>query len=372
MVTFSNGGGTVSSGMIPEKAKLSRKYHPRPQLEKIGGLDKEVKKYLSNHIDMMSAHTQIMRTSLPDSIKQLPSGFNTIVNLKRLNDIKEINRFLYTLNSYLPQNGVFVGCAETKFLRRKRIFKSLPPGISHLFYLFDFMLRRVIPKLNITRRLYFYFTAGRNKVMSKTETLGRLYAAGYEVLDTQFVKDSFFFVARKIKKPLFDYEPVYGPIFKMRRHGKGGKIIHVYKMRTMHAYSEFIQQYVYEKNKLDEGGKLKDDFRVSTAGKIFRKFWIDELPMVLNMLKGDLKIVGVRPLSSHYLSLYSDELKNMRKQTKPGLLPPFYVDLPKTLQEIEESELKYLRAHQKSPLMTDMKYFFMIFYTILVKRARSK
>ena len=74
---------------------------------------------------------------------------------------------------------------------------------------------------------------------------------------------------RKVKDPLFDYEPVYGPIFKMRRHGKGGKVIHVYKMRTMHAYSEYIQKYVYENHNLAEGGKLNNDFRVSSLGKTF-------------------------------------------------------------------------------------------------------
>ena len=66
----------------------------------------------------------------------------------------------------------------------------------------------------------------------------------------------------------------------MRRHGKGGKVIHVYKMRTMHAYSEYIQKYVYENHNLAEGGKLNNDFRVSSLGKLFRKYWVDELPMI--------------------------------------------------------------------------------------------
>ena len=66
----------------------------------------------------------------------------------------------------------------------------------------------------------------------------------------------------------------------------------------MDAYSEYLQHYVYEKNNLAEGGKMKDDFRISTLGRFFRKYWIDELPMITNLLNGDLKIVGVRPLSS--------------------------------------------------------------------------
>ena len=61
----------------------------------------------------------------------------------------------------------------------------------------------------------------------------------------------------------------------------------------MHAYSEYLQGYVFEKNNLQEVGKFKNDFRVNTVGKIMRRFWLDELPMLFNLLKGDLKLFGV-------------------------------------------------------------------------------
>ena len=124
-------------------------------------------------------------------------------------------------------------------------------------------------------------------------------------------------------------------------------------------------------NDLQEGGKFADDFRITTEGKIFRKFWLDELPMVYNLLKGDMKIFGVRPLSSHYFNLYSEELKNKRIKHKPGLIPPFYADMPKTLEEIQESELRYLESYQKRPLRTQLRYFRKATYNILFKRARS-
>jgi len=57
---------------------------------------------------------------------------------------------------------------------------------------------------------------------------------------------------------------------------------------------------------------------------------------------------------------------------KPGLIPPFYKDLPKTLEEIIESERNYLNLYAKNPLRTDIKYFFAAMYNILFKRARSK
>jgi hypothetical protein len=56
---------------------------------------------------------------------------------------------------------------------------------------------------------------------------------------------------------------------------------------------------------------------------------------------------------------------------KPGLIPPFYVDLPKTLEEIMASEMKYLRAYEKNPLRTDVKYFFLSLRNIFFRRARS-
>jgi lipopolysaccharide/colanic/teichoic acid biosynthesis glycosyltransferase len=128
---------------------------------------------------------------------------------------------------------------------------------------------------------------------------------------------------------------------------------------------------VFAEQGLEEGGKLKDDFRVTSWGRWFRKLWIDELPMLYNWLKGDLKIVGVRPLSRHYLSLYDKDLRQMRLQTKPGLIPPFYVDLPKTFEEICESEKKYLQAFLKNPIKTDIYYGIVALYNIFVKKARS-
>jgi lipopolysaccharide/colanic/teichoic acid biosynthesis glycosyltransferase len=94
--------------------------------------------------------------------------------------------------------------------------------------------------------------------------------------------------------------------------------------------------------------------------------------MLINLLKGDMKIVGVRPLSSHYLSLYHNELIERRTRTKPGLIPPFYADMPKTLEEIMQSENTYLEEYEKHPLMTDFKYFWKAFYNIVIKKARSK
>jgi lipopolysaccharide/colanic/teichoic acid biosynthesis glycosyltransferase len=99
---------------------------------------------------------------------------------------------------------------------------------------------------------------------------------------------------------------------------------------------------------------------------------MDELPMLINLIKGDMKIVGVRPISQQYFSLYSPELQAKRICHMPGLLPPFYADMPKTLEEIEASEMRYLTmCEQQGTFKTDIIYFWRIFYTIVFKRARS-
>ena len=165
--------------------------------------------------------------------------------------------------------------------------------------------------------------------------------------------------------------PSYGFLIKLNRVGKNGNLIKVYKLRTMRPYSEYLQEYVFQKNDLKEGGKIKDDFRISPEGKIFRKFWIDELPMIFNLLKGEMKLIGVRPLSQQYFSLYTNELQEMRVKTKPGLIPPFYADMPVTLEEIMSSEIKYLNAYEKKPLRTDIFYFLKAINNIVIKRKRS-
>jgi lipopolysaccharide/colanic/teichoic acid biosynthesis glycosyltransferase len=172
--------------------------------------------------------------------------------------------------------------------------------------------------------------------------------------------------------PCIDPNPSYGPLFKMKRTGYRGKPIFVYKFRTMHPYAEYLQKFVYDKFSLQEGGKFNNDFRVTSWGKVFRKLWIDELPMFINFFKGELKLVGVRPLSNHYLSLYSTELRMRRINYKPGLVPPFYVDMPKTLSEIMQSEERYLDLYDKHPVLTDIKYFFKAAYNIAIRKKRSK
>lgn len=333
---------------------------------------REAYDFICGHVDEMHNRTLVMSTTTRFNVDSVPSDVaNVVVNLKLINDIKRVNKFLEGVNSKLPVGGLFIDCVLTNEIRKKRILHIYPWGINYLFYLFYYIFKRVFPKIPVLKKFYFWLTNGFDRSMSKAEALGRLYSCGFEVLADESFSDRLFFVARKITVPAFDMNPTYGPLVSLKRMGKNGKIIHVYKLRTMHPYSEYIQEYVFAKNSLKEGGKFKDDFRISTAGRIMRKLWIDELPMLLNLLIGDLKLVGVRPLSFHYFNLYSKELQERRLKHRPGLIPPFYADMPETLEEIMASEMRYLEAYEKRPFSTDFRYFWKAFYNIVFKRKRS-
>lgn len=312
------------------------------------------------------------------SIDNLPAPseinqqYSCIVNLRKGNDIAELTDFYSAINEKLELGGKFVTCVETAEFRKERLYKKFPPIINSGYYFLDYMAKRVASKLPLLRNIYFFITAGRNRVLTSVEVLGRLVYCGFEIKETTRIRNLLYIQLEKKENNFNMPEKNNGFFFKMKRTGYQGKIITVYKVRTMNAYSEYLQDYIYQQNSLDEGGKFKDDYRVNFIGNIMRKLWLDELPMVYNLIKGDVKIVGVRPLSKHYLSLYTDELVELRSKVKPGLIPPYYVDLPKSIEEIMESEKKYLLAYQKHPLKTDISYFFSAIANILFKKARSK
>jgi len=294
-----------------------------------------------------------------------------ITREERINDIRFLNKYFEEINKNLKNGGIFKGNVETYSVRRDRILKKFPAPFNRIYLFFDTLLVRISPKLRITKHLYFNITKGKGRVLSKAETYGRLYSCGFEIVDEEYKNNKIYFSVKKIKEPLFPKNPSYGFLIKLKRVGKDGRPIKVYKLRTMRPYSEYLQEYVFQKNDLQDGGKIKNDFRISPHGKIMRKFWIDELPMIYNLLKGEMKLVGVRPLSEHYFSLYTKELQKLRIKTKPGLIPPFYVDMPVTLEEIIASEIKYLRSYQERPYHTDFSYFFKSIYNILIKNKRS-
>ena len=332
--------------------------------------------FISQHIDLHQidrSRTTILNTDKLQGVEVLDGkNYQLIMNLHKLNDMRWFNRYFLELHTKLKTNGIFIGKAHTIATHYNYFLSKNNTYIAHTLYAFDFLWNRIFPKLPFTRNIYFAVTRGRNRIVSRAEIFGRLYFCGFKIVAEKVVDHRLYFIAEKVNTPSANMNPTYGPLIKLNRSGYNGKIIQVYKFRTMHPYSEFLQEYIYEHCNLDEGGKFNNDFRITSWGHVFRKYWIDELPMLYNWLKGEMKIFGVRPLSKQYFSLYTDELKSLRHKVKPGLVPPFYADLPKTLDDIIDSELNYIKNYLKAPIRTQVTYFYKSCLNILWRGARSK
>lgn len=333
----------------------------------------KVLRYIEKNADLYSTNTFTLRSTDLYNIMKLPNyRYDVLVNFMPLNQIRGLNKLFTTVNDKLPDNGLWICCYEPQSVTKRNILQRYPIVIGWLYYLVFFCYKRVLPKLFMTSRLYFDITEGKNRVLSKAEVLGRLCYCGFDIIDERKKGDLNYVVARRKFRPEITSRRLYGILVKLNRVGKNGKMFKVYKFRTMHPYSEFLQAYIYERYSLQEGGKFNHDIRVTTLGRFMRKYWLDELPMLINLLKRNMKLVGVRPISQHYFSLYTKELQEKRICHKPGLLPPFYADMPKTLDEIEASEMRYLTmCEQKGTLRTDFIYFWKILHTIICKRAHS-
>lgn len=96
------------------------------------------------------------------------------------------------------------------------------------------------------------------------------------------------------------------PFFFQRRPGLGGKIFSIIKFKTMND------------RKGPDGELLPDEIRLTPLGKIVRKTSLDEIPQLFNVLKGDMSLIGPRPLLEEYLSLYNDRQKR-RHELRPGI-----------------------------------------------------
>ncbi|PID27543.1 MAG: hypothetical protein CSB55_08690 [Candidatus Cloacimonadota bacterium] len=315
----------------------------------------------------------VFNTGNSDNLDNFESSqLEMFLNLRKLNDMRRINKYLIKLNEILTPGGIFVGCGETIAQRRSRFVKKSFKLLGETFYVFDFIFNRVFPKLNLLQGLYFSVTKGMNRPLSKCEILGRLYFCGFEVIETKELNGKLFFLAKKSGKPSQDTNPSYGPLFKMKRHGKGGKIIHVYKFRTMHPYAEYLQHYMVERYGYGNKGKIENDFRTAEWGRWMRRLWLDELPQLINFLKGDMALVGVRPLSNRFLNEYPPELKEKRFKYKPGCIPPYVALKMQEVEEYLESERIYLNMKEEHPVWTDIKIFFIAVYNILANKIRSE
>lgn len=103
-----------------------------------------------------------------------------------------------------------------------------------------------------------------------------------------------------------------GPVFyRQERVGRHGKIFKIYKFRTM----------VENADKIGRAITIGDDPRITKSGRFLRKYKIDELPQLINVVKGEMSLVGPRPEVNKYVSLYTSEQKEVLNLI-PGITDP--------------------------------------------------
>lgn len=136
-----------------------------------------------------------------------------------------------------------------------------------------------------------------------------------------------------------------GVFFLQDRPGKDGKIFYVIKFKSM-------------TDEVDENGELlPNDQRITKIGKFIRKFSIDELPQLFNVLKGDMSLIGPRPLLSRYLLLYTPE-QARRHEVRPGVTGWAQVHGRNNITWHEKFKLDVWYVDHCT-LWTDIKVFFM-------------
>ena len=303
--------------------------------------------------------------------KEATSSVNPIIiSRNRLNDAHSLNPYIAACYNMLMPGGWLVGRytpLEAVNERLKRQYRALYPVIKP----FHFSYRRIFPKIPLLNTLYALLSRRRNRVLSRTEVWGRLQYGGFNIVDETSVDGEMVFLARKVKTPSKATNPSFYPIIKLNRVGLDGKIIKAHKIRSMYPYSEFLQQRVFEDNQLAATGKFKTDYRITAYGKFIRKYWLDELPQLIDWLRGDLKLVGIRAMSLHFFSLYPQEYKDLFIKVKPGLVPPLFDENTGSFDEIVQIEYRYLEKYLRHPFRTDCEYLWLTFSHIFFAGVRS-
>lgn len=157
--------------------------------------------------------------------------------------------------------------------------------------------------------------------------------------------------------------------FKHKRIGKNGKTIYIYKFRTMSPNAEeMIKNFTPEQlEEYKENYKLKKDPRITKVGTFLRKTSLDELPQILNILKGELSIIGPRPVIEEELEKYGENKEKFLSIT-PGLTGYWQANgrSTTTYEERIEMELYYV---ENCSWKMDVKIFFKTIVTVLKKEG---
>lgn len=155
-----------------------------------------------------------------------------------------------------------------------------------------------------------------------------------------------------------------GPvIFSQDRIGLNGKKFKMYKLRSMVSNAEELKEKLLEQNEMSGPMfKMKDDPRITKVGKFIRKTSIDELPQLINVLKGDMSLVGPRPSLPKEVEQFEPWMYE-RIQVKPGLTCYWQVSGRNNIdfEDWMKLDIKYVRERS---LLGDLKLVFKTFFVL--------
>ena len=161
--------------------------------------------------------------------------------------------------------------------------------------------------------------------------------------------------------------PGDGAIFRQRRVGRDGKLFWLYKFRTMCPDAEKRLNELLKLNQMDGPVfKIKGDPRITRVGRFLRKTSLDELPQLLNVLRGDMSIVGPRPALPREVELYSD-YQRQRLYVTPGLSCYWQIAPHRNEMSFDEWVALDMKYIQERSFWVDWKIIFLTVRAMLMK-----
>lgn len=165
-----------------------------------------------------------------------------------------------------------------------------------------------------------------------------------------------------------DYNSIF---YTQTRIGKNGKEFKLYKFRSMIPNADEVLKQLLKKTKYkkewERNQKFENDPRITKMGKVLRKTSLDELPQMINVLKGDMSMIGPRPLVKGELDSHNGN-HQIYESVRPGISGWWAVNGRSATTYEKRLELEYYYC-ENCCLMLDIKCFFMTIKTVLCKRG---
>ena len=333
-----------------------------------------VKSVFLSSLMMIVAMFVVKLSNFPRSILFLATTF-AFVSLSVWRILKRLLVEYLVIQGYNNFNVLIVGAGKVGKTLAKEIRKKPSFGLNIVGYLDDFkksdsgsdepeILGKISDFAKIVRKEFInkvFITIHHDsrvflKLLEQAKELKiavRVVPQGFELMSGEFFKYNIGFIPileycdaevhhKQAGKRLFDLvaavfltiliSPVFlviailikldspGPVFYLsRRYGRGGRMFHMFKFRSMHMDADKVIYHIRDKNEVDGPiFKIKKDPRIIKIGQILRKYSLDELPQLLNVIKGDMSLVGPRPLP--IAQVQKEDFRQLRRlEVRPGI-----------------------------------------------------